>query len=103
MSEQRRPEFIPLFDLPEDSGEPGKGEAGAAKSLRSVAQGNCPRCMAPKTGLVASGAHIVWRVHYLTTWAGSRIPCVTSGVSACDAPEVTPLKPSNPVRCPHDR
>lgn len=102
MTSDRGPEFIPLFDLPAEP-EDHAGEAGAEKSVRSVKQGNCPRCMAPKTGLVASGAHIVWRVHYLTTWSGSRIPCITSGVAACVIPEIHPLNPSKPVKCPHDR
>jgi hypothetical protein len=93
------PQPIPLFDLP---AEAGRSEV-KTPALRSVRQGKCPACKALKTGLLASGQHIVWRPHNLTTWGGTRVPCRTSGVAVCVAPERDPLLSQDPAICPHDR
>jgi hypothetical protein len=71
------------------------------KGLRSVAQGTCPICLVTSVGLVRQGNHVVWRLHSYMTWGGTRMPCPTSGVAVCVAPEQKPLHPNEPVRCGH--
>jgi len=102
VASRKRPEPLPLFDITPEMIEPSEGEA-TKSTTRSVRQGKCPACMAPKTGLVASGVHLVWRAHSLTTWGGTPIACRTSGVAVCVAPERNPLVQHDPARCPHDR
>jgi len=72
-------------------------------SVKSAAQGNCPKCLRPKVGLVLVGRHLVWRQHDKRTWSGTPVECQASGVSACVAPEVEPYVNPEAVRCPHDK
>lgn len=85
----------PLFDM--DATDKPKRER-----VKSVRQAKCPHCSAVKTGLVRQGDHLVWRLHTLTTWAGTSRTCPASGVAVCVAPERVPLIPSRPARCKHD-
>jgi hypothetical protein len=73
------------------------------RSAKSQAQGNCPRCLRPKVGLVLVGEHLVWRQHDKRTCSGAPVECQASGVSACVAPEAEPFVNPERVRCPHDR
>lgn len=38
-----------------------------------------------RTGLVLSGRHLVWKVHYVMLGSGVSVPCTTSGVALCVA------------------
>jgi hypothetical protein len=71
------------------------------KSVKSVAWGNCPGCLADKMGLVLVGRHLVWRQHTYRTWSGAAVECTSSGVSVCVAPEKTPTHAAVAVTCPH--
>lgn len=72
------------------------------KSIKSSAQGNCPKCLVGKIGLVLIGSHLVWRLHNKRTWNGTAVECMASGVAVCDAPETDPLNPAKPLKCPHE-
>lgn len=88
-----------LFDGLEDVGrrEPVKRE-------RSWAFGACPYCSGERVGLVRSpdGKHFVWRMHNLTTHAGTVLPCraVAQRVCVCPARFIVGFQPP---RCPHER
>lgn len=64
------------------------GRRQKVKPERTFAYGACPRCSAEKVGLVrtSNGAHLVWKVHYLTTHAGTSLLCQVSGQLLCDLP-----------------
>ena len=66
----------------------GVGAREPVRRERTLAYGACPRCSAEKIGLVRSpdGVHLVWRVHNLTTHAGTSLPCQSSAQRLCDAP-----------------
>jgi hypothetical protein len=86
-----------LFEL-----EPSPRSRIRRRGLRSVAQGTCPVCLGSPVGQVRQGNHVVWRLHSYMMWGGTRMPCATSGVGVCVAPERNPLHPSDPVRCGHE-
>jgi hypothetical protein len=86
-----------MFDV-----EPLRHAKQRTKSVPSAAQGNCPRCLRGKTGLMPQGRHLVWRQHNYTTWSGARMPCPASGIAVCALPEVNPLDGLFTVRCMHD-
>lgn len=87
-----------LFDA-----EPLRSGRVRTRSVKSVAHGNCPRCLADKIGLVRIGVHLVWRLHTYRTWSGAPMQCGASGVTVCDAPEASPPLNTEPVACPHDQ
>jgi len=87
---------VPLFEI--DIPVVSKDKAPAVKSAR---QGNCPCCQALKSGLLWSGNHLVWRAHTYRTWGGTAVPCPSSGVAVCVAPERHPLVSSDPAKCRH--
>lgn len=77
---------------------------GKEKPIVSVAQGNCPRCMKAKIGLVPCNDHLQWRMHTYKTWSGATLPCPAVGIYVCQLPEAEPFHTYlTPVRCRHDR
>jgi hypothetical protein len=72
-----------LFD-----GLEGVGGQERQSTPRSVARGACPMCSAEKVGLIRSpdGVHLVWRMHNLVTFAGTRLPCGATAQHLCLAP-----------------
>lgn len=81
----------------------GQGYRESAGSPRSASQGNCPRCSRKKVGLIRlPSGHLAWRMHMVTTWGGTAVPCQAAGVYVCDLPEAMPYhNESGPVRCAH--
>lgn len=75
------------------------------KSIKSVAQANCPKCSKNKVGVLASNGHYMWRLHTYRTHGGTVLPCPASGVYLCSCPEGLPPYSSdgNAVKCPHGR
>lgn len=73
------------------------------RPLRAVAWGNCPTCSATRVGFARQAEHLVWKDHAVTTWSGARVPCRTSGVRLCDAPQAVPpfRMEGGPALCPH--
>ena len=71
---------------------------------RTSAYGACPRCSAEKVGLVRTpdGAHLVWKVHYLTTHAGTSLPCQVGAQYLCDLPARHIVGYDTP-HCSHER
>jgi hypothetical protein len=72
-----------LFD-----GLEGVGSVEKQKSPVSVARGACPMCSAERIGLIRSpdGVHLVWRMHNLVTFHGTRVPCAATAQHLCVAP-----------------
>jgi len=66
--------------------------AEPVKAPRSVTTAICPCCGSGNrsVGLLRAGEHLVWRVHYYTTWSGASMPCRASAVAVC-SPLAKPL------------
>lgn len=82
----------------------GVGGREKPQRERSLAYGACPMCLAEKVGLVRSpdGAHLVWRMHNLTTFVGTKLPCSSTGQHLCQAPARHLI--GHPIpRCSHER
>lgn len=75
------------------------------KALKSVAQGNCPKCSREKVGLVQTNGHLMWRVHTYRTHGGTTLHCPAVGIYVCQLPEGLPTHSADgiPVTCPHGR
>lgn len=78
------------------------GRKPAVSRERTSAYGACGHCSAEKVGLVRNpdGAHLVWKVHYLTTHAGTSLPCRASAQYLCDLPARHIAGYDTPY-CPH--
>jgi hypothetical protein len=74
---------LPAFDVAANAtgGGPRK-----QKAARSVAWGKCPGCTSASTGLIPSGEHLAWRLHWIVTHGGTSLPCRTSGTHLCAVP-----------------
>lgn len=74
------------------------------KREKTFGHGACPTCSSEKVGLVRSsdGRHLVWRVHYLKTHAGTSLPCRTSAQYLCASP-ARHIEGYDTPLCPHNK
>lgn len=66
------------------------------KAQKPVAWGRCPSCTQDRTAVVRTASHLVWREHENATYGKAKLPCQTSGVPLCRAPDR-----SGEVECHH--
>lgn len=93
---------LPLF--PAAAGRPPKSpqatQESPARPVRPLGHARCPRCSRARAAVITSGSHVVWREHDLITYAGTRLPCPSSGVALCILP--AKLEPgAAPLGCSH--
>lgn len=95
-------ETLPLFSPEAATVNKGSVERPKRRSLKAVAQGNCPNCSNVGVRLEVVGRHWVWVEHFYRTWSGVTRPCTASGAACCVAPEDAGATfNGKPVQCPH--
>jgi hypothetical protein len=83
-------ETIPLdFELPPS----GTTVDDGGRTRTPVAYARCPHHKSErKTGLQRTDRHLVYRLHWIVTWAGAKLPCPASGAALCVAPDAARLQ-----------
>lgn len=72
--------------MPKAAGSSDERSGRRPKSAPAVAHGPCPGCTGNNVAVVTVDGHLVWRVHYKTTYRGTAMLCRTGGARLCDQP-----------------